>query len=159
MKSKDEVGNRYGTLTVIEIAPKQSRFTYWICKCDCGRTSVVRGSHLRLGHTKSCRCAHGTNVHGHARADKETPTYRTWMAMRERCYRKSNNKFHLYGARGIQVCARWFDFANFLSDMGERPMGKTLDRINGDLHYMPSNCRWAMSDQQASNRRKRCPRN
>jgi hypothetical protein len=77
------------------------------------------------------------------------------MAMRQRCYSVKNNKFYMYGARGIHVCARWFDFRNFLSDMGERPVGKTLDRINGTLHYMPSNCRWATPKEQANNRVKR----
>jgi hypothetical protein len=91
--------------------------------------------------------------HGHAlRGKRWTPTYSTWMAMRRRCYDTKNKCFNLYGGRGIQSCARWFDFENFLTDMGEKPSGKSLDRINGDGHYMPSNCRWATPSQQATNR-------
>jgi hypothetical protein len=73
--------------------------------------------------------------------------------MKQRCYNENNVSFARYGGVGIAVCARWEQFENFLADMGERPAGKTLDRINGSGDYEPSNCRWATPKEQAANRR------
>lgn len=84
---------------------------------------------------------------------KERATYQSWWGMVQRCTNEDHHSFEDYGARGIGVCVRWFEFKNFLKDMGERPEGKTLDRINGDRGYTPKNCRWADSETQNSNRR------
>ncbi len=107
--------------------------------------------------------------HGHTSRTSRTPTYFSWQAMKMRCLNPRHKKFYLYGGRGISVCERWLEsFDNFLSDMGERPDGKTLDRYpNKDGNYEPGNCRWATQTEQLSNRRSyssghafkaRCPR-
>lgn len=94
-------------------------------------------------------------THGHARDGKVSGTYRTWTGMKERTTNKHHVSYRYYGGRGIKVCARWLVFANFLADMGERPVGESLDRINPAKDYEPGNCRWATRREQAFNRRPR----
>ena len=92
--------------------------------------------------------------HGHYRGRKATATYRSWVAMIGRCYRPNDVKYATYGAVGVTVCDRWRDFRNFLADMGERPAGKTLDRLDNGKGYGPNNCRWATKLQQSKNSRR-----
>ena len=90
--------------------------------------------------------------HGHSAKSGKSDTYRCWRSMMQRCYRVKEKSFPRYGGRGITVCDRWHDFANFLADMGERPNGKELDRIDNSNGYGPENCRWATRTQQVRNR-------
>lgn len=96
---------------------------------------------------------HHNFKHGQARPQFRGPTYRSWECMRSRCRNKNNPDFHNYGGRGIEVCHRWDQFANFLADMGERPCGMTLDRVDVDGNYEPGNCRWASNQAQQRNKR------
>ena len=100
--------------------------------------------------TKSCSISFTQKRHGHA-TNGLSPTYTTWATMLQRCKNPKNTKFHSYGAVGIDVCDEWLSFDTFLADMGERPEGKTIDRIQGDKGYSKSNCRWATRIEQQSN--------
>ena len=91
--------------------------------------------------------------HGHSRVCNKSRTYSSWCNMKSRCTNPDHHRYYLYGALGIKVCERWDSFVNFLEDMGERPEGKTLDRIDGTKDYEPSNCKWSTPSEQGINRK------
>jgi hypothetical protein len=148
----DSTGQRFGRLTVIERAANHDGKVMWRCICDCGTEKIACGVSLRSGGTRSCSClmreSASMTVHGHAKAGKHSRTYTSWNMMRRRC--KPDG---VYGLRGIKVCDRWAGsdgFAAFLEDMGERPEGTSLHRIEGlTSPYEPGNCEWAAAPHPA----------
>lgn len=156
----DLKGGKFGRL--LAISPNtDKKIRRWNCICDCGNIACVPSYKLTSGHTSSCGCykieTTKTNgqknlVHGNGHG-KGGPTYKTWASMRCRC--RENYKMRIYYFdRGITVCARWNSYEVFLSDMGERPENKTLDRINVNGNYEPENCRWADAKTQQRNKQR-----
>lgn len=152
------IGQVFERLTVAEhIGAPKNRFR---CRCACGNETVVQASQLHRGRVGSCGCKRVDTIR--ARGGRKThgkwrhPLYATWSAMKARCGNPKSISYGNYGARGVRVCDRWLGadgFPNFLVDMGERPEGMSIDRIDGAKGYEPSNCRWATAAEQSRNAR------
>jgi hypothetical protein len=156
----DIAGQRFGRLVAVRresiVSGKASK---WIFRCDCGNQKAIVMTYVRRGESQSCGCIRREDISRRAKTMNRkhgmsrSTTWGSWTAMKGRCLRKKHHAYARYGGRGIKICERWNNFENFLADMGERPLGTTLDRINADGNYEPKNCRWADWKTQGSSRR------
>lgn len=164
----DMTGQTFGRLTVVGRGPDYirpgdgMREPRWECLCVCGGRKCCARSNLLRGLTQSCGCLHSEvtsarhTTHGATVGGMKTVEFTTWVSMIQRCYDPSATSYGRYGARGITVCERWrSSFANFLSDMGQRPTPKhSIERSNNAGNYDPGNCRWATTIEQGRNTRR-----
>lgn len=144
----------FGKLTAVRIDTDKSTpgKWWWVCRCECGGEKSISHGALRSGNTKTCGCSKKT---GAIIGGSRTPTYISWCSMKQRCLGENHHAKNRYADRGITICQEWIDsYPAFLRDMGERPPGLTLDRIDNDKGYDKSNCRWASWKQQANNTRR-----
>lgn len=158
----DLTGVRFGNLVVISKSrkhqfPSGQIEILWLCKCDCGNEVEVFGRNLKTGNTKSCGCLRENLKTKHGLWGSKV--YKCWDNMRSRCYNKNMTEYDCYGGRGIRVCDEWknnfqtfYDYVSKLPHFGEK--GYSIDRINNDGNYEPSNVRWATAKEQANNQQR-----
>jgi hypothetical protein len=147
------IGKKFQSLTVIAYCGSKNKNRRWLCRCDCGKEKIITTRDLK--HHKSCGCAKvkawALSVHGLSNSRE----YKIWTDIKTRCYNPKKHNYQNYGGRGIRMCDRWLNsFSNFIEDMGMRPSkSHSIDRINVDGNYEPSNCKWSTNTEQANNRR------
>lgn len=150
----DLTGIKHGRLTPIERIGKTNHgVTLWRCICECGKETTTQQGSLRNGRAKSCGCYAQEKRLTHGRSRTSDPTYQSWNHMKDRCRNKNHVAYPRYGGSEVTVCDRWLDFDNFVADMGNRPLGTTLDRLNRQGNYEPGNCAWKTPKEQANNRK------
>jgi hypothetical protein len=157
------IGKSFERLTVVERASSPNKHTKWLCLCSCGTYVTVWGANLRRGTSRSCGCLHRELVKARNAAKtkvdwSDSPLYSLWSGIKQRCGNPRNRSFSNYGGRGVVMFPEWSaDFGSFRdwvnSNLGPRPQGQTLDRIDNDGNYEPGNLRWATGVAQSANAR------
>ena len=149
----DLTGQKFERLTVVKYHGKigTAQMVAWQCMCDCGKAVIVSSGSLKTGKQKSCGCFRKEFmvVHG----GYKLPVFRIWATLKQRCLNPKAKGYENYGGRGIKVCESWLEFENFFADMGHKPKGMSIDRIDSNGNYEPSNCRWATGKTQGQNKR------
>lgn len=155
----DSVGENYGFLTErgfrFRVRCGCQTVTHCVFQCVCGKHVICTLNNVKTGKIRSCGCQRGEflKVACNSHRMVNTPEYRSWSSMKWRCDSRNERYSKHYSGRGIKYCERWSKFENFFQDMGPRPVGTTLDRIDVNGNYEPGNCRWATNVQQMRNTR------
>lgn len=151
---KNLTGKRFNRFTVLSFHGMRNNSSLWTCQCDCGNIKNILGYTLTNSTSKSCGCLHKEVAASRKKHGKcFSREYNIWVGMKQRCYNPLSSGFKDYGGRGVRVCDEWkHDFNVFISDMGLPPSHThQLDRINNNLDYSPSNCKWSTRKQQMRN--------
>lgn len=154
MKLIDLTGKKFGKLTVIKKEKSKNNHTMWLCKCDCGKEKIVGGNELKSGNTKSCGCYNLQKLHERKKHGMcKTRIYKIWCCMKYRCYGKKYKQPEYYKNKNIIVCDQWKKFDNFYEWAKDKYFeGSSIDRIDVNGNYEPSNCRFVDKYTQANNK-------